>query len=553
MKRAIRNRANINFSQYARNISTINNKEVNMRYKEMRLLSFFLVLNSICILFAQDIKSDPIYAIAVSPQNPEIMYAGSKDAIYKIESDECFRSTPTTGRFLYLAVDPTNSQRIFATAKINDITSEVLTTNDGGESWSRVSIPKIMKYGFMGYEYSVGHYGPIIIDHLNPAKISIGAECRYGELESNGHTSNCGCIISSTDSGKSWRISGILNIDWKEWPNPIYSFLSDSKTLILSTPDGLFRNGEYLKNSPRQVGSLVFSSNFGKILAATLDGRIYATFAIGDKPYLLANTRKKINCLLIDPQKPKVLWIGTDNGLFKSTDDGTNWEKTGNWQIESKTIYCLATNPADNQLLYCGTNKGLYVSENQGASWQIFKTPIEKRLDILYSQAESLEKQNEESKAVTFYKQILDSFPSLELTKVVRQRYQRLTKILDARNRIASVSEEKARSAIGRLGLSESESNSLAYSVNNLSRNYVLAVIVNGLEMPLKESEAWLEYQKMSLYQKLYVILYAAENLASADLDPMSSKQSRLKEWLYLSDKISEKMVRIKSESLLVK
>jgi len=523
-----------------------------MRYKVISLLFFFLALNSVYILFGQDIKTDPIYSIAISPQNPEIVYAGSKDALYKIEREECFRSTPATGKFLYLAIVPTNPRRIFTTAKISDNTSEVLATNDGGESWFRVSIPKVMRHGFMGYDYNAGNYGPIAFDPLNPAKIFIGSGCKwtgFGE-----ERSYIACLILSTDNGISWKISQIPDIEGKKWPSSIYSILSTPKALFLSTSDGLFGNGVYLENSPANVVNLVVdSSNLGRIFIATLDGKIYAMFGIGDKPALLANTKKKINCLLIAPQIPKALWIGTDNGLFKSTDNGTSWEEMGKRQIESKTIYCLATNPADNRLLYCGTYKGLYVSENQGASWQIFKTPIEKRVDIIYSQAESLEKRKEEGKAVTFYKQILDSFPSFELTKVAKQRYEKLIKILDARKRIVSVSEEKARSTIGRLGLSEKEANSLATAVDNLSRSNVIVIIASGLEMSLDESQAWQEYQGISKFQKLFAILCAAENLASSDLDPISSKQSRLKEWLYLPDEISRKLAQIKSETLLVK
>lgn len=548
-----------------------------MKYFIIIGISIFFINN---ILIGQNIKSDPIHAITISPQNPEIIYAGSKHTLYIIEKDELFSYTPSSeewfpsisdikiGNLVSFAVDPTEAKRVFAIFALEvakeflrtSFTSIVLTTTNGGKTWNKVLIPDVMVYTLL--KHKVGNYGSIVIDPLNPQIISIGAEGRATMLGEGPF--DLACLIFSADGGKNWNISVIPRIGTR-YPRPIHSIVSTSKTLFFSTSDGIFRwrndvkkYDGCLKDSPKNVIKLVADpSNRDRILALTQDGKIYETTNNGDSFALLVETNKKVNCLVIDPKEPKTLWIGTDNGIFRSTDNGTTWEEIGKSQIKPKVIYSIAINPANNHVIYCGTNEGLFVSENRGMAWQIFKTASEKRAEFLLAQAESLELRKEDSTAILLYKKILDSFPSLELTKVAEHKYKEVEarikekKISDARKRIAKVSEEKVRSAIGRLGLSESEANSLAEAIENLSREYIIEVIINGMEMFMSESEAQQEYQKMSKFQKFYVILFAAEKLSENDPDPLSSKQSKLKKWLYLSEDLVKKLGQIKSESLL--
>jgi photosystem II stability/assembly factor-like uncharacterized protein len=501
----------------------IKDKKGGCMYKTLTIIWLFLM--SVSILFAQSIKSDPIYAIAISPQNPDIIYAGSKGVVYIVERDNLFSYTPSKkevwlrfipdaeiGDFLSLAADPTNAKRAFAvtklTSKLYNSTSVVLTTSDGGKNWDKVSIPEVMKYTFLNHK--VGNYGPIAIDPLNPKIISVGAEGRATMLGEGPF--DLACLILSTDGGDKWNISVIPRIGTR-YPKPINSILSTSKSLFFSTPDGIFRFRNdvkkygFLEGSPKNVTKLVVDpSNQDRILAITQDGKIYETINNGDSFALLVETNKKINCLTIDSKEPKTLWIGTDNGVFKSTDNGTTWNEMGKGQIKSKMVYSLAINPANNQLMYCGTNQGLFVSEDQGITWQIYKTSAEKKAEKLLSQAESLELRKEYDKAIILYKQILDSFPTVELTKVAEQKYKEL-KIANARKQIALVSEEKVRSAIDRLGLSVEESNALFSAITNISRRSMIEIIINGLEMPLDEDSACQEYQKMTPFQKFYAIL----------------------------------------------
>lgn len=58
-----------------------------------------------------------------------------------------------------------------------------------------------------------------------------------------------------------------------------------------------------------------------------------------------------------------ILFLGTTNGAFRSTDQGNHWLSAG---LVSKTIYTLV--PYKNYL-FAGTDSGIYVSPDYGDSW----------------------------------------------------------------------------------------------------------------------------------------------------------------------------------------
>jgi len=518
------------------------------------------------VLSAQDIKSDPIYSIAISPQNPEIVYAGTKGAVYRIDKGECYRSTllGEISEILLLAIDPTNAFRLFAVPMfrvdsvyraVRPLIKPVLITNDGGNNWEKVNIPDVMKYTLLNHW--VANYGSIGIDPLNPKLISIGAEGRATMLSDGPY--DLACLIFSNDGGNKWNISVIPRIGTR-YPRPIHSILSTSKTQFFSTPDGVFRFRNdvkkydgCLKNSPKDVlGLIVDPSSRDRVLGITLDGKIYETVNNGDSFALLVETQKKISCLAIDPKVSKTLWIGTDNGIFKSNDNGTTWEETGKGQIEPKMIYSLAINPAYNQLMYCGTNQGMFVSVNQGLTWQKYKTPAEQRAEYLLAQAESLNLRKEDSKAILVYKQILDSFPSLEVAKTAEQKYREFEKriaeqkINQIRTELQGVSEEKVKNAILKLGLTEDESNSLASVIDNLTSSDAIAVMKNGLALPLVDEECELQYRRLSRYQRFYAILCYKDFLGESAVKELSSM-------LNISNTTAENLVNINPKSFFVK
>ncbi len=74
-------------------------------------------------------------------------------------------------------------------------------------------------------------------------------------------------------------------------------------------------------------------------------------------------------CLALDPQNPDTLYAGTtDEGIFKSEDGGSSWEKLPG--IEHPRVTAIAVSPADGAV-YAGTEpSSLFVSRDGGESWR---------------------------------------------------------------------------------------------------------------------------------------------------------------------------------------
>ncbi len=70
--------------------------------------------------------------------------------------------------------------------------------------------------------------------------------------------------------------------------------------------------------------------------------------------------------VVIDPQTPTTLYIATSEGLFRSTDSGSQWSATG----DGASVHTLAIDPLDPTTLYTAhIGDGVFKSTDGGDSW----------------------------------------------------------------------------------------------------------------------------------------------------------------------------------------
>ena len=73
--------------------------------------------------------------------------------------------------------------------------------------------------------------------------------------------------------------------------------------------------------------------------------------------------------LAINPGDTTVLYAGISNGVYKSTDGGTNWMPANSGLI-GLTVKTLAIDPLNQANLYAGTElNGIFKSNDGGATW----------------------------------------------------------------------------------------------------------------------------------------------------------------------------------------
>jgi photosystem II stability/assembly factor-like uncharacterized protein len=156
--------------------------------------------------------------------------------------------------------------------------------------------------------------------------------------------SSRGLIMRSTDGGGTWTEQNDLR---------------KSPTLLAYTPAGTLLVGV--------PGQLLASRDLGRTFVGSDEGfsrRTPQAFAVG---------------------RNEKLFLGTDSGMFYSTDDGATWFRPRDTNILIVSpdrvlpqVYAIAIDPRDNGL-YLGTNRGVLYSLNEGDKYEsgwLARSPI---------------------------------------------------------------------------------------------------------------------------------------------------------------------------------
>ncbi|MEE9147410.1 MAG: hypothetical protein V3U27_08450 [Candidatus Tectomicrobia bacterium] len=77
-----------------------------------------------------------------------------------------------------------------------------------------------------------------------------------------------------------------------------------------------------------------------------------------------------IRTIAVHPQQPEIIYVGTQDGPYRSTDHGDHWEKVA-VPDHGLPVWSLLFHPRDANLMYAGyENCGIYRSEDGGEHWQ---------------------------------------------------------------------------------------------------------------------------------------------------------------------------------------
>jgi len=170
----------------------------------------------------------------------------------------------------------------------------------------------------------------------------------YGyTVSKNGYTPLPGTI----DAHRNITISGVLSVI----PNNIPA----SWSLLFS-------------NNP--VKSLVIKPQL--IYAGTTANTIYSSIDGGiqwiDLKSVGVLPNDSIIALAIDPTNPQIVYVGTNNGIHKSTDGGLTWTFAN---LGGVNINVLIISPINSKILYASSSEGLYQSTDGGAHWYFKGSP----------------------------------------------------------------------------------------------------------------------------------------------------------------------------------
>jgi ligand-binding sensor domain-containing protein len=254
--------------------------------------------------------SAPITALAIDPQNPDILYVGTDgDGIYKsVDGGQTWAAMNTglTNNKVYaLAIDPQMPATLYAGTYMgpDDPESGVYKSTDGGENWGKTGETLTRIYS-------------LVIDPDNTSILYAGAESG---------------LAKSTDGGAHW-----VNT----------SLFFDSDTIVWD-----------LAIDPRIAGVLYAGTSTAGVFKSVDGGLTW-------EPKNTKLTNSYVGALLLDSASQDTLYAGNwwgNSDLYKTTNGGETWQTLSIAPLIGVTVNALAMNPAISSAIYVGTTDGVIV------------------------------------------------------------------------------------------------------------------------------------------------------------------------------------------------
>jgi photosystem II stability/assembly factor-like uncharacterized protein len=307
-------------------------------------------------------KYSPVSIFAIDPRNADVIYVVTGQGFYKSVNGGNYWNLLNLTWIGALAVDPINPAIIYATGyKSNSTSSGMFKSIDGGENW--VLLNPGPQFGWID---------SLAIDPKNPAIIYAGVRDKNG-------------VLKSSDGGANWTRIGPSDVNFRivrlNPQNPTVIYAGSLMAGVYKSVDGGM-NWKPANNGLNAIpiSRLAFNPLNPAILFA---GGIHGAYRSADNG---RNWKKimglsTISELIMDPKNPDTIYtfgVRSDHpydlGLFKSNDGGSIWNPTGFEHPEKNktsewTGIILAINPKDSMVLYVGTTQGIYKSSDGGASF----------------------------------------------------------------------------------------------------------------------------------------------------------------------------------------
>ena len=318
------------------------------------------------------------HSFAFSPENPEIIYAGSDGGIYQSAdggmtwSDDINKGLCIT-QFEFMEQHPTSDQRILAGTQDNGTArydgSTIFYHSDDGDGGYVCIDPKQPANmwhtyyklspayseqegnfgtgsGTQGYSWEdiassiwntgpTNFYPPLALDKTNADNVAIGGRILYIDY-SRGHDNwsvrldlgipdddlisainyvNSNLIYVGTNQGRIYQLDKESATQWKHRSIHAAPFPEMRYIWDIGT----------MPNDESKIIAIVSGFGTGHVFRGEVssDGGTTWTDISGDLP------DNPTNALVIDENNPNVMYVGMDVGVFRTVDGGKNWKPLG--------------------------------------------------------------------------------------------------------------------------------------------------------------------------------------------------------------------------------
>lgn len=282
-------------------------------------------------------KDKHVTAVAINPVNPQEIYVGSQEGIFRTRDSGRRWEILNTGldntdvRSLKLSLDKKSAS---VTAYAGIAGYGVYKLAQGSDRWQHLG--RTLGIGWWGaWDRRMYQFSSIIFDPDVPGKVYLG------------HFP--GGLFVSTDNGRTWKDSGL----------------------------GLGNDGIFTMTMHPQDHNVLFAGTYNGVMKSEDKGRTWQMKSNGMPPEQWPYT------VAIDSNNPKTMYVTTKNGqnkgfcfrntfcgvVMKSIDGGETWSKIMNGLDDKSEFYTLLIYPDDHNILFLSTTKGVYTSKDAGRSW----------------------------------------------------------------------------------------------------------------------------------------------------------------------------------------
>ncbi|HEY0098430.1 MAG TPA: YCF48-related protein [Pyrinomonadaceae bacterium] len=314
-----------------------------------------------------ELKTEALHSLAQSPSDPNILIVGSNRGVYRSsDSGETWEQLPTSAypdirNIESIAVDPRDPKAIYV-----GTWHLPWKTVDGGQTWKSIKTGMIDDSDVFAIE----------IDKTRPDHVIASA---------------CSGIYESHNAGANWRkVQGIPSQSRRT--RDILQHPAIPSTIFAGTTEGFWRstNGgnSWMLNTSRtlEINSIAVHENDPQTIYIGTNNYGVMVSRDSGKNFLPSNegySGRRAYAIMPDHERPGRVYASTINTatgggfFFVSNDGGTTWQPSMR-NMPSRLIgYSILQDRTDGNIIYLGTNLGMYRSTDRGLSWSPIGAPNE--------------------------------------------------------------------------------------------------------------------------------------------------------------------------------
>ena len=289
-----------------------------------------------------------------------------------VETNMPARDSGNSRLLLALSPDYANDKTLFASAA-----GQVFRSEDGGANWQALTS-------------GLGNFFPSLTLAISPQfandrTVLVGGSFRAPR------------VMRSTDGGETWIESKGLPVSGNTGLMAI-AFVPGNSHVVYAWVDqaGLYRSGDNgaawtrvyspTASTGFSLKSLGISPDFARdrfMFAGALGPQGFRRSADGGASWHPSDAARGLppnliggNALAVSPDFPRerLIWLGTDKGVFRSEDGGATWKPSSvGLPTAGANVLALAISPrfTSDRTLFAGlADRGLYISTDAGATWK---------------------------------------------------------------------------------------------------------------------------------------------------------------------------------------